>query len=655
MSVTKIQLRRDTATNWSTNNPTLDAGELGIDTTNSLIKLGNGTSAWNSLSGYGTTSPTFTGTVTLPLTTAGYVTTTSGGLISSVATIPNAGLTNSSITVNGSSISLGGSATVKASTTNALTIGTGLSGTSFDGGSAVTIANSGVLTVNGSSGAISNIAVTNANNSFSAQQSANSFVPTSSTAPTNGLFLPATNSLGFSTNSVEGLRIDANGDLVNITSATLTSANMRYGDGTTTYANIQGNYLSGTTGSLVLQTLKAGTLTTALTLGTDSSLTLNGTQYQSAGFVKTSAAGLLSVDTSSYITGSAPTINNLTLTGTLTAGGSAGTSGYVLQSTGTGVQWAAASGSTSSPTFTGTVTLPTSTSTVAPLILPTGTVLTTPAAGVIESDGTTPYITESTTLGRSIIDTSHMATTGIYSATLQNIITAQPLWGGYTNPSGTLGTPTGTGPWTVVITALATTGGFIPGKTITVTAGTGTFNTNTVTIVSVDSATQITVSATGGTIPTAGTVTNVKINTTGALTLAANTTYIFEQMLYLTTGVTSHQTSLGFSGTVGVSSVWFQTDSGLTAVSGTIQASGTSGLSTVAFTTLAGGLIEAATTAANTAWRTKGIIRTTTSGTLIPQITFSAAPGAPNSMSPTSFFRITPIGSSSFYTVGAWA
>jgi Major tropism determinant N-terminal domain len=57
-------------------------------------------------------NPTFTGTVTLPLTTLGYVTTNSSGVISSVATIPNAGLTNSSITLNGSLVSLGGSRTL---------------------------------------------------------------------------------------------------------------------------------------------------------------------------------------------------------------------------------------------------------------------------------------------------------------------------------------------------------------------------------------------------------------------------------------------------------------------------------------------------------------------------------------------------------------
>jgi len=47
-------------------------------------------------------------------------------------------LVNSSVTVNGESISLGGSGTVTANTTNALTLGNGLTGTSFNGGAAVT-------------------------------------------------------------------------------------------------------------------------------------------------------------------------------------------------------------------------------------------------------------------------------------------------------------------------------------------------------------------------------------------------------------------------------------------------------------------------------------------------------------------------------------
>jgi hypothetical protein len=54
--------------------------------------------------------------------------------------IPNSALTNSSITVNGSTIALGGSATITAVNPFALTLGTGLSGTSYDGSSAVTAA-----------------------------------------------------------------------------------------------------------------------------------------------------------------------------------------------------------------------------------------------------------------------------------------------------------------------------------------------------------------------------------------------------------------------------------------------------------------------------------------------------------------------------------
>ena len=40
------------------------------------------------------------------------------------------------------------------------------------------------------------------------------FEPSSSTTPTNGLFLPTTNALGFATNSTERLRLDASGNLM---------------------------------------------------------------------------------------------------------------------------------------------------------------------------------------------------------------------------------------------------------------------------------------------------------------------------------------------------------------------------------------------------------------------------------------------------------
>lgn len=46
---TLIQLRRGTAALWTSTNPTLAAGEAGVETDTGLLKIGNGTSAWNSL------------------------------------------------------------------------------------------------------------------------------------------------------------------------------------------------------------------------------------------------------------------------------------------------------------------------------------------------------------------------------------------------------------------------------------------------------------------------------------------------------------------------------------------------------------------------------------------------------------------------------
>ena len=72
------------------------------------------------------------------------------GSTNTLTNIPNGALTNSDVTINGSSVSLGGSVTVTATATNPLTIGTGLSGTSYDGSTPVTVAiDSTVATLTG--------------------------------------------------------------------------------------------------------------------------------------------------------------------------------------------------------------------------------------------------------------------------------------------------------------------------------------------------------------------------------------------------------------------------------------------------------------------------------------------------------------------------
>lgn len=45
----QIQFRRDTAANWTSTNPTLAIGEIGLETDTAKWKLGTGSTAWNSL------------------------------------------------------------------------------------------------------------------------------------------------------------------------------------------------------------------------------------------------------------------------------------------------------------------------------------------------------------------------------------------------------------------------------------------------------------------------------------------------------------------------------------------------------------------------------------------------------------------------------
>lgn len=50
MPTIQLQFRRGTAAEWTSNNPRLAAGELGLETNTSLFKIGNGSSYWVDLS-----------------------------------------------------------------------------------------------------------------------------------------------------------------------------------------------------------------------------------------------------------------------------------------------------------------------------------------------------------------------------------------------------------------------------------------------------------------------------------------------------------------------------------------------------------------------------------------------------------------------------
>jgi hypothetical protein len=75
--VTQIQIRRGTAAQWTSTNPTLASGEQGFETDTGKMKIGNGSTAWNSLA--------YIGAGTVTSITAG--TGLSGGTITSSGTI----------------------------------------------------------------------------------------------------------------------------------------------------------------------------------------------------------------------------------------------------------------------------------------------------------------------------------------------------------------------------------------------------------------------------------------------------------------------------------------------------------------------------------------------------------------------------------------
>ena len=169
----------------------------------------------------------------------GYMFANNTSPVTAQLTIPNSGLTNSNVTFNGVTVNLGSSGTITANTTATLTIGTGLSGSSYNGGSNVTIALANTAVSAGDYGNASNVAtftvdaqgrLTAASNttiSIAASQ-INTQIPNSGLQNSSTTLGNATLTLGSTTTSVGNLTL-AN---VTITSgavtANVTSSNVNF-------------------------------------------------------------------------------------------------------------------------------------------------------------------------------------------------------------------------------------------------------------------------------------------------------------------------------------------------------------------------------------------------------------------------------------------
>ena len=264
---------------------------------------GNGTGAMTasttipttSLSGTITNAQLANSSITIGSTAVslgGTITTLTGTSISgstnTLSNIGNSSLTNSSITINGSSVSLGGSVTVTATSTNALTIGTGLSGTSYNGSTAVTIAiDSTVATLTGTQ--------TLTNKSMSG--SSNTFTNIPNGALTNstisGVALGSNlNSLTIGT-GLSGTSYNGSGAItvtIDSTVATLTGT-QTLTNKTLTSPSITGGTLNNAV--IGASTPAAGTFTSVtMTTGTISTAPSNGTDIVNKDYADGIASGL---------------------------------------------------------------------------------------------------------------------------------------------------------------------------------------------------------------------------------------------------------------------------------------------------------------------------------------------------------------------------
>jgi len=149
------------------------SGGTGVNNGSSTVTLAGNliTSGANSL------TLTTTGATNVTLPTTGTLATLAGsetltnktisGASNTLSSIANSSLTNSSVTYNGVNVALGASGTITAATTAALTISTGLTGGSFNGSTAVTIAiDSTVATLTGTQ-TLTNKTISGATNTLS--------------------------------------------------------------------------------------------------------------------------------------------------------------------------------------------------------------------------------------------------------------------------------------------------------------------------------------------------------------------------------------------------------------------------------------------------------------------------------------------------------
>lgn len=403
----KIQVRRGTAANWTSVNPTLSSGEIGFETDTKKIKVGDGSTAWTALSyaaggnefdtsiifegatanAYETTltvvDPTADRTITLPDVTGTVVTTGNLSSITSVGSLSSLTVTGD-LTVNGTTTTIN-STTLSVDDKN-IELG------SVDTPSNTT-ADGGGLTLKGATDKTFNWV----NSTTSWTSSENLDLATGKTLKIAGTDVLSGSTLGsgitgssltsvgtIATGTWQGTAVGLAYGGTGKTTAPAAMANlMGYTStataaGTTTLTNTSSYYqvFTGvTTQTIVLpvtSTLQTG-WSFHLVNNSTGLVTINSSGGNQVIIIPANTTAMVTcigttlttaadwefgvTDFSTYtgsgnvVMATSPTISGLTLTGSLTANSSTGTSGFVLTSTGSGVQWAAAAADSTPTVF----------------------------------------------------------------------------------------------------------------------------------------------------------------------------------------------------------------------------------------------------------------------------------------------------------------
>lgn len=273
------------------------SGGTGVNNGSFTTTLGGNISTAGSFTTSGAFSLdlTATGNTSLTLPTTGTLSTLAGaetltnksisGATNTLSNIGNSSLTNSSVTYNGVAVALGASGTITAANPNALTIGTGLSGTSYDGSAPITIAiDSTVATLSGIQ-TLTNKSISGATNTLS---NIPNVALDNSSVTFNGVSVSLGGSGTITSNTTNSLTFNNSGS--GAASGTVFNGSTAY---TISYNTVGASPLAGSTSLTTLGTVTTGVwnatpiannylANSAVTIGTTSislggsSLTLGG-------------------------------------------------------------------------------------------------------------------------------------------------------------------------------------------------------------------------------------------------------------------------------------------------------------------------------------------------------------------------------------------